>query len=101
MNRPILRACYRSSFTSGAYPATQTLFSTPRFLTPLRAVLIPRNHRQLPQSRRTMTTTNNHQSASAPRDPRPIFFFDIDNCLYSRECNIHDEMQKLISELHP
>ncbi|KAL5336429.1 Haloacid dehalogenase-like hydrolase-domain-containing protein [Aspergillus crustosus] len=29
-------------------------------------------------------------------DPRPIFFFDIDNCLYSRKSNIHDEMQKLI-----
>ncbi|PYI25066.1 pyrimidine 5'-nucleotidase [Aspergillus indologenus CBS 114.80] len=45
----------------------------------------------------TTTTTTSHQSASAPRDPRPIFFFDIDNCLYSRECNIHDEMQKLIN----
>ncbi|RAL13772.1 putative pyrimidine 5'-nucleotidase [Aspergillus homomorphus CBS 101889] len=42
-------------------------------------------------------TTANH-SASAPLDPRPVFFFDIDNCLYSRGCNIHDEMQKLINE---
>ncbi|KAL2861088.1 putative pyrimidine 5'-nucleotidase [Aspergillus lucknowensis] len=31
-------------------------------------------------------------------DSRPIFFFDIDNCLYSRKSNIHDEMQKLIHE---
>ncbi|PLB40148.1 putative pyrimidine 5'-nucleotidase [Aspergillus candidus] len=36
-------------------------------------------------------------STSGP-DSRPIFFFDIDNCLYSRECNIHDEMQKLINQ---
>ncbi|KAL4870055.1 hypothetical protein BDV12DRAFT_166513 [Aspergillus spectabilis] len=31
-------------------------------------------------------------------DTRPIFFFDIDNCLYSRKNNIHDEMQKLIHD---
>ncbi|KAJ5647069.1 hypothetical protein N7490_003441 [Penicillium lividum] len=31
-------------------------------------------------------------------DSRPVFFFDIDNCLYSKECNIHDEMQKLINK---
>ncbi|KAJ5720548.1 uncharacterized protein N7483_008482 [Penicillium malachiteum] len=31
-------------------------------------------------------------------DSRPIFFFDIDNCLYSKQCNIHDEMQKLINK---
>ncbi|KAL6237345.1 hypothetical protein BDW75DRAFT_86764 [Aspergillus navahoensis] len=36
----------------------------------------------------------NHLSTMA--DTRPIFFFDIDNCLYSRKSNIHDEMQKLI-----
>ncbi|KAJ5513605.1 hypothetical protein N7463_003157 [Penicillium fimorum] len=32
------------------------------------------------------------------RDSRPIFFFDIDNCLYSKSCNIHDEMQALINK---
>ncbi|KAA8644145.1 hypothetical protein EYZ11_001719 [Aspergillus tanneri] len=31
-------------------------------------------------------------------DPRPVLFFDIDNCLYSRGCNIFDEMQKLINK---
>ncbi|KAL4961923.1 putative pyrimidine 5'-nucleotidase [Aspergillus stella-maris] len=35
---------------------------------------------------------------STMADTRPIFFFDIDNCLYSRKSNIHDEMQKLIHE---
>ncbi|KAL4791515.1 Haloacid dehalogenase-like hydrolase-domain-containing protein [Aspergillus venezuelensis] len=35
---------------------------------------------------------------STMADTRPIFFFDIDNCLYSRRSNIHDEMQKLIHE---
>ncbi|KAI2822041.1 hypothetical protein CBS115989_2352 [Aspergillus niger] len=43
-----------------------------------------------------MTTTSS--PASAPLDPRPVFFFDIDNCLYSKGCNIHDEMQKLINQ---
>ncbi|KAL2851995.1 Haloacid dehalogenase-like hydrolase-domain-containing protein [Aspergillus pseudoustus] len=37
-------------------------------------------------------------STTTMADPRPIFFFDIDNCLYSRKSNIHDEMQKLIHE---
>ncbi|KAJ6126945.1 hypothetical protein N7523_002557 [Penicillium sp. IBT 18751x] len=31
-------------------------------------------------------------------DSRPVFFFDIDNCLYSKACNIHDEMGKLINK---
>ncbi|KAL4920131.1 Haloacid dehalogenase-like hydrolase-domain-containing protein [Aspergillus aurantiobrunneus] len=35
---------------------------------------------------------------STMSDSRPVFFFDIDNCLYSRKNNIHDEMQKLIHE---
>ncbi|KAF4996543.1 hypothetical protein F66182_16363, partial [Fusarium sp. NRRL 66182] len=30
------------------------------------------------------------------QDARPIFFFDIDNCLYSRGSQIHDKMQELI-----
>ncbi|OKL58004.1 hypothetical protein UA08_06690 [Talaromyces atroroseus] len=29
-------------------------------------------------------------------DARPVFFFDIDNCLYSRGSQIHDKMQDLI-----
>ncbi|MCJ1228584.1 hypothetical protein MMC12_005245 [Toensbergia leucococca] len=28
--------------------------------------------------------------------PRPVFFFDIDNCLYSRSKKVHDLMQELI-----
>ncbi|KAF7593711.1 hypothetical protein BBP40_011003 [Aspergillus hancockii] len=59
---------------------------------------------------------SNDATRAAP-DPRPVFFFDIDNCLYSRsnkgpirgkgiqsanarnlECNIHDEMQTLIHQ---
>ncbi|OJJ01646.1 hypothetical protein ASPVEDRAFT_41250 [Aspergillus versicolor CBS 583.65] len=39
-----------------------------------------------------------HRLLSTMSDSRPIFFFDIDNCLYSRKSNIHDEMQKLIHE---
>ncbi|KKK12567.1 hypothetical protein P175DRAFT_0494756 [Aspergillus ochraceoroseus IBT 24754] len=31
-------------------------------------------------------------------DSKPVFFFDIDNCLYPRGSNIHDEMQKLIHQ---
>ncbi|KAL1965510.1 hypothetical protein VTN77DRAFT_5593 [Rasamsonia byssochlamydoides] len=31
-----------------------------------------------------------------PTDTRPVFFFDIDNCLYSRATKIHDIMQDLI-----
>jgi pyrimidine and pyridine-specific 5'-nucleotidase len=31
-------------------------------------------------------------------DSRPVFFFDIDNCLYSKACNIHAEMGKLINK---
>ncbi|KAJ5168465.1 uncharacterized protein N7482_004059 [Penicillium canariense] len=61
-----------------------------------------------------MATTN---GANGAADSRPVFFFDIDNCLYSKgsislllneltaailtggaECNIHDEMQKLINK---
>ncbi|CAI7650931.1 unnamed protein product [Penicillium crustosum] len=41
--------------------------------------------------------------ANGVSDSRPIFFFDIDNCLYSKAylcaaCNIHDEMQALINK---
>ncbi|OLN86166.1 Uncharacterized protein C24B11.05-like protein 1 [Colletotrichum chlorophyti] len=36
------------------------------------------------------------QAGAAP--PKPVFFFDIDNCLYSRNHNIHDLMAKLIDE---
>lgn len=31
-------------------------------------------------------------------DSRPIFFFDIDNCLYPRSKRVHDLMQKLIDQ---
>ncbi|KAJ9223554.1 hypothetical protein DTO271D3_1634 [Paecilomyces variotii] len=40
-----------------------------------------------------MASTN-----SVAVDSRPVFFFDIDNCLYSRKCNIHDLMQELIDK---
>ncbi|KAL1987797.1 hypothetical protein VTN96DRAFT_2200 [Rasamsonia emersonii] len=33
-----------------------------------------------------------------PIDSRPVFFFDIDNCLYSRDTKIHDLMQDLIDQ---
>ncbi|KAK4870906.1 hypothetical protein LT330_000143 [Penicillium expansum] len=36
--------------------------------------------------------------ANGVSDSRPVFFFDIDNCLYSKACNIHDEMQTLINK---
>ncbi|KAJ5595998.1 hypothetical protein N7450_002456 [Penicillium hetheringtonii] len=41
-----------------------------------------------------MATTN----GASGGDSRPVFFFDIDNCLYSKACNIHDEMQTLINK---
>jgi hypothetical protein len=30
-------------------------------------------------------------------DDRPVFFFDIDNCLYPRSRMVHDHMQRLIN----
>ncbi|KAL4780358.1 Haloacid dehalogenase-like hydrolase-domain-containing protein [Aspergillus varians] len=47
---------------------------------------------------KTGITSPRARLLSRMSDPRPIFFFDIDNCLYSRKSNIHDEMQKLIHE---
>ncbi|PGH18325.1 pyrimidine 5'-nucleotidase [Polytolypa hystricis UAMH7299] len=35
---------------------------------------------------------------TSPADSRPVFFFDIDNCLYSRNNKIHDLMQSLIDD---
>lgn len=32
----------------------------------------------------------------ATKDTRPVFFFDIDNCLYSKSKRVHDHMSKLI-----
>lgn len=29
-------------------------------------------------------------------DERPVFFFDVDNCLYPRSKKVHDHMQRLI-----
>ncbi|RAL04498.1 pyrimidine 5'-nucleotidase [Aspergillus ibericus CBS 121593] len=34
----------------------------------------------------------------ASPDSRIVFFFDIDNCLYSRACNVQEEMTKLIRQ---
>ena len=33
---------------------------------------------------------------SPPKDTRPVFFFDIDNCLYPRSARVQDLMQELI-----
>ncbi|KAI1816915.1 pyrimidine 5-nucleotidase [Poronia punctata] len=33
-----------------------------------------------------------------PNESRPVFFFDIDNCLYPRSSKVHDLMAKLIDE---
>jgi pyrimidine and pyridine-specific 5'-nucleotidase len=35
-------------------------------------------------------------SGQETHDPRPVFFFDIDNCLYPRNRKVHDIMQELI-----
>lgn len=32
------------------------------------------------------------------QDDRPIFFFDIDNCLYPKSTKVHDHMARLINE---
>ncbi|KAI9672471.1 MAG: hypothetical protein M1817_003237 [Caeruleum heppii] len=37
-------------------------------------------------------------STNGLRDSRPVFFFDIDNCLYSRSKRVHDLMQDLIDK---
>ncbi|KFY25634.1 hypothetical protein V493_04542 [Pseudogymnoascus sp. VKM F-4281 (FW-2241)] len=34
----------------------------------------------------------------AQEDTRPVFFFDIDNCLYSKNKNVHDHMSELIDD---
>ena len=31
-----------------------------------------------------------------PLESRPVFFFDIDNCLYPRSRQVHEHMQVLI-----
>ena len=36
--------------------------------------------------------------SAAPEDDRPVFFFDIDNCLYSKSKKVHDHMARLINE---
>jgi pyrimidine and pyridine-specific 5'-nucleotidase len=33
-----------------------------------------------------------------PQDARPVFFFDIDNCLYPKSRRVHDHMGRLINE---
>ncbi|DAA72541.1 TPA_exp: Uncharacterized protein A8136_6344 [Trichophyton benhamiae CBS 112371] len=38
------------------------------------------------------------EESNGTRDSRPVFFFDIDNCLYSRDSKIHDLMQELIDK---
>jgi pyrimidine and pyridine-specific 5'-nucleotidase len=35
---------------------------------------------------------------SAAEDTRPVFFFDIDNCLYPKSTKVHDHMARLINE---
>lgn len=35
---------------------------------------------------------------SPPTDTRPVFFFDVDNCLYSRSKRVHDLMQDLMDQ---
>ena len=35
---------------------------------------------------------------STIKDDRPVFFFDIDNCLYSRNNGVHHHMARLINE---
>ncbi|PLB55797.1 pyrimidine 5'-nucleotidase [Aspergillus steynii IBT 23096] len=50
--------------------------------------------RVAPYIRKTMSTA----TPSTESDNRPVFFFDIDNCLYSRECNIFGHMQELINK---
>ncbi|KAL4933349.1 putative pyrimidine 5'-nucleotidase [Aspergillus undulatus] len=75
----------------------------PKFTTISRAYkLQPANHYSL-STRASLrihrpATISTRASFSTMADTRPIFFFDIDNCLYSRKSNIHDEMQKLIHE---
>ncbi|RPA82037.1 pyrimidine 5-nucleotidase [Ascobolus immersus RN42] len=49
-----------------------------------------------------MSTNNpinvNGASPAPTTDEKPVFFFDIDNCLYSRSYKIHDLMKTLITD---
>ncbi|KAA8904165.1 Haloacid dehalogenase-like hydrolase-domain-containing protein [Sphaerosporella brunnea] len=38
------------------------------------------------------------ENSNATGDGRPVFFFDIDNCLYSRSKKVHDMMKTLIRQ---
>ncbi|KAF7931753.1 uncharacterized protein EAE98_004489 [Botrytis deweyae] len=44
----------------------------------------------------TPTPINSHFTTNKMGDSRPVFFFDIDNCLYSKSKKVHDHMTDLI-----
>ncbi|KAF7872349.1 hypothetical protein EAF04_003272 [Stromatinia cepivora] len=55
----------------------------------------------LPTTTRSITTSSkpasiNSRFTNKMGDTRPVFFFDIDNCLYSKSKNVHDHMTALI-----
>ncbi|KAE8415931.1 Haloacid dehalogenase-like hydrolase-domain-containing protein [Aspergillus pseudocaelatus] len=77
------RACYLSPRPQNLSPSLLTRIGTASF-----------SNTSIHHFRKAMSPSNDATSAGS--DSRPVFFFDIDNCLYSRKCNIHDEMQKLI-----
>lgn len=43
-------------------------------------------------------SSNNGAGPETAKDTRPVFFFDIDNCLYPRSYKIHDLMKVLIHQ---
>ncbi|EGE84033.1 hypothetical protein RJZ56_002979 [Blastomyces dermatitidis] len=47
---------------------------------------------------KTLENSIKPEPSITSHDSRPVFFFDIDNCLYSRSNRIHDLMQELIDD---
>ncbi|ROW14658.1 hypothetical protein VPNG_03271 [Cytospora leucostoma] len=45
-----------------------------------------------------MASTTQDPSANGASSPKPVFFFDIDNCLYPKSARVHDMMADLIDK---
>ncbi|KAF7944636.1 uncharacterized protein EAE97_005269 [Botrytis byssoidea] len=68
---------------------TRTFLSHPTY-TITRAIRSPITTSSIP------TPINSHFTTNKMGDSRPVFFFDIDNCLYSKSKKVHDHMTDLI-----
>ncbi|KAF9890740.1 hypothetical protein FE257_005606 [Aspergillus nanangensis] len=87
-----------SSLLTGFSATTRRRYFRLPFNPPAPFLNAPNYHFRISRPQRTMSTSNGSITTTPAPDSRPVFFFDIDNCLYSKQCNIHDEMQKLINQ---